>query len=63
MIDYNLSVVSIQEHRYMHNDGDPGIVAHNLGDTTLFTALATKNSDSSSRHKNSTTTCFHRKIQ
>ena len=40
---YNISTVCIQEHRYIHEDTDPEIVAHDLGSSTLFTASVWKN--------------------
>ena len=33
----------IQEHRFVHNESDPDIVARDLGWSTLFTASAIRN--------------------
>jgi hypothetical protein len=47
MSDIKISLVCIQEHRIMHKDDEPDIVAHNLGNNTLFSASAVKNSSGS----------------
>ena len=38
--NYNLATVCVQEHRHIHCESDPEIIAHMLGSSTLFTASA-----------------------
>ena len=37
---YNIPIVCIQEHSYVHNDTEPDIVARSIGTSTIFTASA-----------------------
>ena len=45
---YNIPIVCIQEHRYVHNDIEPDIVAHSIGTSTIFTASAVQNEQKAS---------------
>ena len=45
---YNIPIVCIQEHRYVHNDTEPDIVAHSIGTSTIFTASAVRNEQKAS---------------
>ena len=41
--DKFIDICCIQEHRFVHKDSDPDIVARDLGWSTLFTASAIRN--------------------
>ena len=43
MESYNITVTCIQEHRLVHSDSDPDIVARSIGSSTLFTSSALRN--------------------
>ena len=40
---YNIPIVCIQEHCYVHNDTEPDIVARSVGTSTIFTASTVQN--------------------
>ena len=48
MTDFNISAACIQEHRYVHSASDSDIVAHNIGNSTLFTSSAARNEQGAS---------------
>jgi len=43
MRTYQIAITCIQEHRHVHCDSDPDIVARSLGSSTLFTSSAERN--------------------
>ena len=45
---YNIPIVCIQEHRYVHSDTEPDIVARSIGTSTIFTASAVRNEQNAS---------------
>ena len=45
---YNIPITCIQEHRHVHSDTDPDIVARTIGTSTLFTASAVRNNQNAS---------------
>ena len=45
---YNIPIVCIQEHRYVHNDTEPDIVAPSIGTSTILTASAVRNEQKTS---------------
>ena len=45
---YNIPIVCIQEHRHVHSDIEPDIVACSIGTSTIFTAFAVRNEQNSS---------------
>ena len=47
---YTIHITCIQEHRFVHSDTDPDIVARDLGSTTLFTSSAIRNNCGASIH-------------
>ena len=47
---YNIPIVCIQEHCYVHNDTEPDIVACSVVTSTIFTASAVRNEQKASVH-------------
>jgi hypothetical protein len=47
---YNIPIACIQEHRHVHSDSDPDIVARDFGTSILFTASAVRNDRNASIH-------------
>ena len=45
---YNVPIVCIQEHRHVHSDTEPDIVARSVGTSTIFTASAVRNEQNAS---------------
>ena len=45
---YNVPIVCIQEHRHVHSDTEPDIVACSIGSSTIFTASAVPNEQNTS---------------
>ena len=48
MDTYNITVTCVQEHRHVHSDSDPDIVARSIGSCTLFTSSAVRNDQNAS---------------
>ena len=45
---YNVPIICIQEHRHVHSDTEPNIVARSIGTSTIFTASAVRNEQNAS---------------
>ena len=47
---FNVAVLAVQEHRYVHEEEDPDIISHILCSATLFTSSATRNTSGAAIH-------------
>ena len=45
---YNVHIICIQEHRHVHSNTEPDIVARSIGTSTIFTASTVRNEQNAS---------------